>query len=103
MKITIDKKSFLDEFTTVRSVENHKAKDRSEGFVYLHEKTTKSIANGEGFSMHNIDFTMFTYDDLLEYADYYRTVVEPKITLANSMFKAVTEAKSLFTPTKNYF
>lgn len=103
MELQLDKKSFLDEFTSVKSIENHKAKDRTKGFTYLHEKTTKTLAEGRDFSIGNIDFSLFTYEDLVEYMDYYRTSIEPKIKLANEMFRAVKDAGSLFSPTKKYY
>ena len=67
MELQLNKTSFIDEFRNVRSIENRKAKERSEGFKYLHDSTTKRLAEGVGFSIKDIDFSKFTYDDLEEY------------------------------------
>ena len=41
MELEINKVSFLDEFTNVHNMGNRKAKNRSEGFMYLHNMITK--------------------------------------------------------------
>ena len=102
MELAINKESFLDEFLKVKSIENRKAKDRSEGFKYLHEATTKKLAEGKEFKVGDIDFTKFTYGDLEEYLEYYEKLLEPKIKKANSFFEVLKKAVPMFSPAKFY-
>lgn len=103
MELQLNKVSFIDEFTKVRSIENRKAKDRSEGFKYIHEATTKRLALGDGFDMSDIDFTKFTNDDLVDYMDYYHTTLEPKITMVKELFDLLNRAKTVFAKQKQFF
>lgn len=103
MELELNKMSFLEEFTRVRSVENRKSKDRSAGFKYLHNITTKKLAKGKDIDIGNIDFTKFTYADLEEYIEYFDAFVAPKINKIDNFFNIVKQAESIFSPTKRYY
>jgi len=103
MELTLDKTSFLDEFRTLKSIENRSAPARTDGFRYLHEMTTCRLADGEGFKIGDLDFTRFTYDDLLDYMTYYSDNLEPKINLANKLFGVPRSAGAIFAPDKRYY
>lgn len=103
MELQMNKVSFMDEFRKVRSIENRKAKDRTDGFKYLHNSTTKRLAEGVDFSMADIDFTKFTYDDLEEYMQYYENTLAPKIEKVEGLFKALRHAESVFSPGSRYY
>lgn len=100
MELELNKTSFLEEFTRVRSIENRKAKDRSEGFMYLHKVTTKKLAKGKDIDIGKIDFTKFTYEDLEEYIEYFDNFVAPKISKIDSFFNIVKSAESVFSSEK---
>lgn len=103
MELQLNKVSFIDEFRKVRNIENRKAKDRTEGFKYLHNSTTKRLAEGVDFSMKDIDFTKFTYEDLEEYMQYYESVLEPKVNKVENLFKALRHAETVFSPGSRYY
>lgn len=103
MEIKLNTESFLNDFTTVRNIGNRKAKERSEGFMYLHESTTKRLALGDGFEMSDIDFTKFTNDDLKEYMHYYQTTLEPRIKMVKDLFGLMDKAKTVFSKQKQFF
>lgn len=103
MELQLNKVSFIDEFTKVRSIENRKAKDRSDGFKYLHNSTTKRLAEDGELSIADIDFTKFTYDDLEEYMQYYENMLAPKIEKVEMLFRALNQAKSVFSPGRHYY
>lgn len=103
MNLELNKTSFLDEFTRVQSIENRKAKERSEGFKYLHRVTTKKLAKGKSINIGEIDFTKFTYEDLEEYIEYFDNFIAPKIVKIENFFSIVKQAESVFSPTKCYY
>lgn len=103
MELQLNKVSFIDEFRNVRNIENRQAKDRTEGFKYLHDSTTKRLAEGVEFSMEDIDFTKFTYEDLEEYMQYYEKNLDPKIKKVEALFKALRNAESIFSPGNRYY
>ena len=102
MELAINKENFLEEFLKLKSIENRKAENRSEGFKYLHEATTQKIAEGKEFKVGDIDFRKFTYADLEEYLEYYEKNLEPKIKKANSFFEVLKKAAPIFSPAKFY-
>ena len=77
MAVRKKQKSFLDEFLHVKRVDGISIKDRSKGFLYLHDVITKTMAEGKDFKIGNIDFSQFTEDDLSEYMSYYAGYLEP--------------------------
>lgn len=103
MELQINQENFLSGFTKLQNVENRKTKERSEGFRYLHETTTKRLAEGEEFKLGNLDFSKFTYDDLNEYLEYYEQVLQPRIDAANQLFHVIRQAGSVFSPDKRYY
>ena len=103
MELKLNTENFLSDFTKVRNIGNRKAKERSAGFMYLHESTTKRLALGDGFEMSDIDFTKFTNDDLKDYMHYYQTTLEPKITMIKNLFGLMDKAKTVFTKQKQFF
>lgn len=103
MELTLNKVSFADEFKKVRNTHEVKAKDRSEGFKYLHNMTTKRFAEGGEFSIGLLDFTKFTMKDIEDYMEYYNESLLPKISTANALFKALSEAGSVFSPKKRFY
>lgn len=103
MELQLNKVSFIDEFRNVRSIENRKVKERSEGFKYLHDSTTKRLAEGVKFSIKDIDFSKFTYDDLEEYMQYYENVLAPKIKKVETLFSALRKAETVFSPSNQYY
>lgn len=103
MELQLNKVSFIDEFRKVRNIENRMAKDRTEGFKYLHKATTKRLAEGVKFSIKDIDFTKFTYDDLEEYMQYYEKTLAPKIEKVEGLFKVLRHAESVFSPGNHYY
>lgn len=103
MGLQMNKVCFMDEFRKVRSIGNRKAKDRSDGFKYLHNSTTKRLVEDVEFSIADIDFTKFTYDDLEEYMQYYDNTLAPKIEKVEGLFKALKNAESVFSPGRHYY
>lgn len=103
MELRLNTESFLNDFTTVRNIGNRKAKERSDGFMYLHEATTKRLAMGDGFEMGDIDFTKFTNDDLVDYMKYYQSTLEPRIKMVKDLFSLMNNAKSVFSKQKQFF
>ena len=103
MEVQFNKLSFIDEFKTVRNIENRKAKDRTEGFNYLHNAITKRLAEGGKIEMKKIEFSKFTNDDLEEYMQYYETVLEPKLSMIRALFNAMNRAESLFSNNKHCY
>ena len=103
MELKLNTENFLSDFTKVRNIGNRKAKERSAGFMYLHESTTKRLALGDGFEMSDIDFTKFTNDDLKDYMHYYHTTLEPKITMIKNLFGLMDNAKTVFAKQKQFF
>lgn len=103
MEQVMDKVSFLSEFTKVRNMPTKKADEHTEGFKYIHDMTTRKLAEGGEFKIGNLDFNMFTYNDLAEYMEYYNENLEPKIRLASELFRVLRNAESVFSPEKKYF
>ena len=103
MELELNKNSFLDDFAKVRSIENRKAKDRTAGFRYIHNATTKRLAEGEDFKVGDIDFRKFTYADMIEYIEYYENHLEPRIRAADNLFRILKKAQSVFSPDKRYY
>ena len=103
MELRLNTENFLSDFTKVRNIGNRKAKERSEGFMYLHESTTKRLALGDGFEMSDIDFTKFTNDDLKEYMHYYQSTLEPKITMIKNCFCLANTVFALFIKLNKFF
>lgn len=103
MELQVNKLSFIDEFKTVRNIENRKAKERTAGFNYLHNATTKRLAEGGKIEIQKIDFSKFTSDDLEDYMQYYETVLEPKLSLVRELFDVMNRAESLFSNNKHCY
>lgn len=103
MDLVLNKVSFADEFKKVRNTREKKAKDRSYGFKYLHNMTTRRFAEGGEFSIGLLDFSKFTMEDLEEYMEYYTDYLQPKLESAKCLFKALTEAGAVFSPKKTYY
>ena len=103
MELILNKVSFADEFKKVRNTREKKAKERTYGFKYLHNMTTRRFAEGGDFSIGLLDFDKFTMEDLEEYMEYYNENLQPKLNAANSLFKALTEAGAVFSPKKRYY
>lgn len=70
-------RSVLDEFLKIKHVDGVYIKGRTKGFKYLHNVTTKALAEGVEFKMGNIDFSRFTEDDICDYMDYYHCYIKP--------------------------
>ena len=102
MELELTKDSFLDDIRNIRSVRRKKEQERSEGFVYLHETITKSLFDGKGFCVEDIDFSKFTYDELEEYTEFYNNHLSPRIRTAGALFGAVESASAMFVPKKNF-
>ena len=103
MELQINKENFLSGFVKLQNVENRKAKERSEGFRYLHDMTTKRLAKGREFKIEDLDFSKFTYDDLNEYLKYYEQILSPRLDAANQLFGIIRQAGSVFSPDRRYF
>ena len=103
MELKLNTESFLNDFTKVRNIGNRKAKERSEGFMYLHESTTKRLALGKDFEMGDIDFTKFTNEDLVDYMKYYQSTLEPRIKMVNDLFSLMDKAEKVFAKQKKFF
>ena len=103
MEMQLNKISFLDEFAKVQNIENRKARERTEGFRYLHNMTTKHMAEGGDLQLENLDFSKFTYADLTDYMEYYENTLAPKIQKANDLFKAIQQVSAVFSPGKRYY
>lgn len=103
MELQINQENFLSGFKKLQNVENRKAKERSEGFRYLHDMTTKRLAEGGEFELGSLDFSQFTYDDLNEYLEYYEQVLRPRLDAANKLFQVIRQAGSVFSPDKRYY
>ena len=103
MELELNKKSFLDEFTKLKSIENRKPKDRTDGFVYIHNTTIKRLAEGEKFEVSEVDFSKFTYNDMTDYMEYYQNVLEPKIQLARKLFECISSAGNIFSVDKRFY
>lgn len=103
MDLVINKVSFADEFKKVRNTREKKVKDRTYGFKYLHNMTTRRLAEGKEFSIGLLDFTKFTMEDLEEYMQYYSETLQPKISTAKALFNVLTEAGAVFSPKKTYY
>lgn len=103
MELEIRKDSFIDEFVNVKNMGNRTVYNRTEGFMYLHNSTTKRLTNGKNFEVADIDFSKFTTDDLTEYLRYYRNVLEPKINMVRDLFKVLDNAESIFSVKKRYY
>ena len=59
MELKLNTENFLSDFTKVRNIGNRKAKERSEGFMYLHESTTKSWVAVVQFFFSSLSFSIF--------------------------------------------
>ncbi len=103
MELELNKVSFIDEFRKVRNIENRKAKDRTEGFLYIHNCTTKALADGHEFKVGDLDFSKFTYNDLQDYIEYYNDNLEPKISSVSLLFKILHEAESVFVKERKFY
>ena len=103
MELQINKENFLSGFVKLQNVENRKTKERSEGFRYLHDMTTKRLAKGREFKIDDLDFSKFTYADLNEYLEYYEQILSPRLDAANQLFGIIRQAGSVFSPDKRYF
>lgn len=103
MELQLDKVSFIDEFKKIRKVENIEPKDRTKGFMYLHNSTTKRLANGGSLEFKDIDFTKFTNEDLENYMDYYNIMFEPKINMVEKLFHIMNKAETVFSAKKRYY
>lgn len=103
MELKVSKDSFIQEFKKIRKFENVAPKDRSQGFMYLHNSTTKRLAEGGCIEFTEIDFTKFTNEDLEEYMNYYSEVIEPKVCAINKLYEILRKAESVFSPKKSYF
>lgn len=103
MELQINQENFLSGFIKLQNIENRKGKDRTDGFRYLHEMTTKRLAEGEEFKIGNLDFSKFTYDDLNEYLEYYEQILQPRINAANQLFSVIRQAGSVFSSEKRYY
>lgn len=103
MELQINKETFLNGFVKLHNVENRKAKERSEGFRYLHDMTSKRLAEGGEFEIGDLDFSKFTYDDLNEYLEYYEQVLQPRVNAANQLFGVIRQASSVFSSEKRYY
>ena len=102
MELEINKNSFLKEFTDVHNMGNRTIRKRSEGFMYLHNMITKKLAEGSKFTIGNLDFSRFTYDDMNDYIEYYNEYLEPKVRTANQLFRIFQEAESVFSTAKHF-
>ena len=102
MELEINKNSFLKEFTDVHNMGNRTIRKRSNGFMYLHNMITKKLAEGSKFTIGNLDFSQFTYDDMNDYIAYYNEYLEPKVKTANQLFKIFQEAESVFSTEKRF-
>ena len=102
MELEINKNSFLKEFTDVHNMGNRTIKKRSDGFMYLHNMITKKLAEGSKFTIGNLDFSQFTYDDMNDYIAYYNEYLEPKVRTANQLFRIFQEAESVFSTAKRF-
>lgn len=102
MELEINKVSFLDEFTNVHNMGNRKAKNRSEGFMYLHNMITKKLAEGNKFTIGTIDFSKFTSQDMEDYIEYYNEYLEPKVQTANYLFNIFRQAETVFSTEKRF-
>ena len=103
MELKINKLSFIDEFKAVRNIENRKAKDRTEGFNYLHNATIKKLAEGGSIEMQEFDFSKFTYEDLEDYLEYYNNNLVGKIEKIKGLFDILKGAETIFSPGKRYY
>lgn len=103
MEVQLAKESFIEEFKKIRNVENIKPKDRSKGFMYLHNSTTKRIAKGGSLEFKDIDFAKFTNKDLEDYMEYYNIMLEPKINMIRRLLDVMDNAESVFSPKKRYY
>lgn len=103
MELELDKESFLDDVRNIRSVRRNKKAEHTEGFMYLHDTITQSLFDGKGFTIDDIDFSKFTYDDLDEYRSFYNKHLSPKITVAGALFNEVQKATAMFVPEKNFY
>ena len=103
MELELDKESFLDDVRNIRSVRRNRNAEQTEGFLYLHDTITQSLFDGKGFTIDDIDFSKFTYDDLDEYSTFYNTQLSPKITVAGTLFKEFQKAAAIFVPEKNFY
>lgn len=103
MELQLAKDSFIDEFKKIRKVETIKPKDRTKGFMYLHNSTTKRLANGGSLEFKDIDFTKFTNEDLEDYMEYYNIMLEPKINMIRKLFDIMNKAETVFSPEKRYY
>lgn len=103
MELQINQENFLSGFTRLQNIENRKAKERSDGFRYLHDTTTKRLAEGEKVEIDSLDFSKFTYEDLNEYLEYYEQILQPRIDAANQLFHVIRQADSVFSPDKRYY
>ena len=103
MEVQLAKENFIEEFKKIRKVENIKPKDRSKGFMYLHNSTTKRIANGGKLEFKDIDFAKFTNKDLEDYMEYYNIMLEPKINMIRRLLDVMDNAESVFSPKKRYY
>ena len=103
MELVINKVSFADEFKKVRNTQEKKAKERTEGFIYLHNMTTRRFAEGGEFNIGLLDFTKFTMADIEEYMEYYNENLLPKVATAGKLFKVLNEAGAVFSPKKTYY
>ena len=103
MELQVNKTSFVDEFITVRNIEKRKAKERTKGFNYLHNATTKRLAEGEKLEIQKIDFSKFSYKDLEDYLEYYNNNLGPKVEKVNELFIILKKAEVVFSPNKVFY
>lgn len=96
MEYVLEKESFLDDVRNIRSTRRKKQPERTEGFIYLHDTITKSLFDGKGFHIDDIDFSKFTFDDLCEYSEFYDSNLSKKIRVAGTLFGAVEKAGATF-------
>lgn len=96
------RKSFLNEFLRLKKVDGICVKDRSEGFRYLHNTITKSLAEGNEFKLGDLDFSKFTEDDLREYMWYYERHLEPMAVEGAALFRKISYDTVGFPMRKQY-
>ncbi len=102
MELEVNKNSFLKEFTEVHNMGNRKVRNRSEGFMYLHNMITKKLAEGNNFKIGNLDFSKFTCQDMEDYIEYYNDYLEPKVQTANCLFNIFQKAENVFSTEKRF-
>lgn len=103
MEMELKKENFLESITRLKNIENRKQAARTEGFLYLHNMITKRLAEGQGFIVGDIDFSLFTEDDLIAYMEYYSKTLEPKIKMVSEFFDVLKRAGTVFSEGRRYY